>query len=324
MITVYTIVNERLEPGGLETLSSAAVWIDLLQPTSEEEDAVERLLHLDVPTREEMQEIEASSRMYRESGGIYVTVPVVTSADTPEPVTVAVTFILTALCTVTVRYGNPKPFSLFAARAMRQRGLALTAEAVLMGLIEAIVDRAADLFETVSADLDVLSKNIFRIPTRSHHRRRQSSSDLQAILRGIGHNGDLASKVSDSLLGVSRASAYLNQDDAIRRKDCKARLKTMTRDVRSLTEHGTHLSNKITFLLDATLGVINIQQNNIIKIFSVVAVIFMPPTLVASLYGMNFKHIPELDWEFGYPWALGMMVVSAILPYLLFKRKGWL
>lgn len=324
MITVYTIVNERLEAGGLETLSPAAVWVDLLQPTQDEEDAVERLLHLDVPTREEMQEIEVSSRLYREDGGIYVTVPVVTNSDTPEPITVPVTFILTALCTITVRYGDPKPFRLFAARATRQRGLALSSEAVLMGLLEAIVDRAADLFETIGTELDGLSQHIFRAPVPAHQRRRQNTSDLQAILRGIGRNGDLTSKVSDSLLGVARAATYLSQDDAVRRKDCKARLKTMTRDVRSLTEHGIHVTNKITFLLDATLGLINIQQNNIIKIFSVVAVIFLPPTLVASSYGMNFEVMPELKWQYGYLWALGMMVVSAILPYLYFKRKGWL
>ncbi len=324
MITVYTIVNERLEPGGIESLSPAAVWIDLLQPSTEEEDAVERLLRLDVPTREEMQEIEASSRLYREDGGVYVTVPVVTNSDTPEPITVAVTFILTALCTITVRYGDPKPFRLFAARATRQRGLALSSEAVLMGLLEGIVDRAADLFETIGGELDRLSQHIFNAPTASHRRRRQNSADLQGILRGIGRNGDLASKVSDSLLGVARATTYLSQDDAVRRKDCKARLKTMTRDVRSLTEHGTYTSSKITFLLDATLGMINIQQNNIIKIFSVVAVIFLPPTLVASLYGMNYKYMPELEWEYGYLWALCLMVLSAVLPYLYFKRKGWL
>jgi magnesium transporter len=253
-----------------------------------------------------------------------VTVPVVTNSDTPEPITVAVTFILTALCTITVRYGDPKPFRLFSARATRQRGLALSSEAVLVGLLEAIVDRAADLYESIGGELDGLSQHVFRSPGPTHRRRRQSASDLQAVLRGIGRNGDLASKVSDSLLGVARASTYLGQDDAVRRKDCKARLKTMTRDVRSLTEHGVHIANKINFMLDATLGMINIQQNNIIKIFSVVAVIFLPPTLVASMYGMNYKHMPELEWEYGYLWALFLMFLSAALPYLYFKRKGWL
>lgn len=325
MITVYSLINERLEAGGLDHLSSAAVWIDLMEPTREEEEAVERLLRLDVPTREEMQEIEASSRLYRIDTAVYVTTPVVTHADTLDPVNVAVTFIFTPLCTVTVRYGDPKPFRLFAARATRQRGVALTAEAVMLGLLETIIDRAADVLEAMGTELDGLSQQIFRRPPPAHRRRRGNAVDLQAIVRGIGRVGDLASKVSDSLLGMARVASYLGQDeDIIRRRDSKLRLKTMTRDVRSLTEHATYTSNKITFLLDATLGMISIQQNNIIKIFSVVAVIFLPPTLVASMYGMNFENMPELKWLLGYPWALGLMVVSAIVPYLLFKRKGWL
>src|SRR5690606_21985918 len=150
--------------------------------------------------------------------------------------------------------------------------------------------------------------------------------DLQKLLQDIGRKGDLTSNVRDSLFTIHRVTAFLAHLTTQQRsdKDVRARIKTLTRDASSLTEHSSSLSQKITFLLDATLGMINIQQNNIIKIFSVAAVVFLPPTLIASIYGMNYHHMPELAWSFGYPFALGIMVVSAILPYMYFKRRGWL
>lgn len=318
MITVYTPANERLESGGAETLSAATVWVDLLEPTPEEEKTIERVLGIGLPTREEMQEIEASSRLYKEDGAVFVTAPVVTNADSQDPRSTAITFILTPRCTVTVRYGNPQSFTTFANRAVRQRGVALTAEAVMLGLLETIIDRLADVLERIGFDLDAVSHQIFRTAPSER-------PDFNEVLRAIGRHGDLTSKVRDSLLGIGRIATFLGQEGQdMPRKEGRQRLKTLGMDIRSLTEHAAFLSGKINFLQDATLGMISIQQNNTIKIFSVVAVIFLPPTLIASIYGMNFQLMPELGWPWGYPLALVLMVVSAVMPYLYFKRRGWL
>lgn len=329
MITVYHQRNDRLEKGDASALSADALWIDVLDPTDEDEAAVENLLRVDMPTPEEMQEIEASSRLYREGAAIYLTSPVLSNSDTPMPRNTPVTFILTGGCTVTVRYATPQSFTTFAARATRQRGLCPTAEAVLMGLLDAVIDRLADVLERIGTDLDELSRDVFEIapsgtPT-TVRRLRGGGRDFQPILRGIGRHGDLTSKARDSLLGIGRIVTFLGQAEELRaHKDSRSRVKTMAGDIVSLSEHAAFLANKTTFLLDATLGMINIQQNNTIKIFSVVAVVFLPPTLIASLYGMNFTVMPELSWPFGYPFALLLMVVSAVLPYVFFKRRGWL
>lgn len=325
MITVYTLAHGRLEKGDASALSDAALWIDLLEPTEDEERAVERLLGIDLPTREEMQEIEASSRLYRQQEAIFMTAPVLTASDTPNPLNTPIAFVLTRGCTVTVRHATPQPFATFANRAVKARALCQTADAVLVELLDTIIDRLADVLERIGFDLESLSRDIFEAPPTAAGTPSGGRRDFRPILHAIGRSGDLTSKARDSLLGINRIVTFLMQSDEIQvRKENRPRVKTMSRDISSLSEHAMFLSGKITFLLDATLGLINIQQNDIIKIFSVVAVVFLPPTLIASLYGMNFEIMPELSWPFGYPFALALMVLSAVLPYLYFKRRGWL
>jgi magnesium transporter len=326
MITVYFPANERLESGGDEALSPSALWIDMLDPSHDDEAKVEALLGIDVPTREEMQEIEATSRLYREDGVYYLTAPLLINADGPRPVSTAISFILTGHCLVTVRYDTPLPFIAFPQRAARQKGLCPSADAVLVGLLETIIDRLADVLERIGFELENISHEIFDSPHPNRARRYgPQGGNLQAILRKVGRNGDLASKTRDSLLGINRLVLFLNQAaEDWNEAETRNRVKSVTRDIGSLTEHAAFVSNKVNFLLDATLGMINIEQNNIIKIFSVMAVVFMPPTLVASLYGMNFKHMPELEWDFGYPMALFLMLLAAFLPLLYFRRRRWL
>jgi magnesium transporter len=295
------------------------VWLDLYQPSEAEEDAVERALGIEVPTREEMKEIEASSRLYREDDALFMTATLVTNADSETPESSALTFILAGDRLVTVRYADPLPFRAFATYALRHPGACGDGYAVFGGLLEAIIDRIADVLEADGADLDRLSREVF---SRS---AAQTSRDFQKILSRLGRAGDLASKVRESLVSLGRLLAFAIQGTQARgRKTGSARLKTIGRDVASLSDYAAFLNNKVGFLLDATLGMINIEQNAIIKIFSVAAVVFLPPTLIASIYGMNFAHMPELGWPLGYPLALALMVVSAILPYLYFKRRGWL
>ncbi|MFD2183447.1 magnesium transporter CorA family protein [Rhodoplanes azumiensis] len=303
-----------------EDIPDSAVWIDLVSPVPPEDKMVERAVGVYVPTREEMQEIEPTSRLYVENGARYMTATLMCRSDSDTPTTTAVTFILAGHRLITVRYDEPKPFSLVANKLARQCSATISGEIVLMELLDAIIDRSADILERIGTEVDAVSRTIF-LPERPGGRIRS-----QDILREIGRTGDLTSKARECLVSIGRLVLYLaNEADGLRwAKDQRATLKGMQRDVQSLSDHATYLANKITFLLDAMVGVVTIEQNNIIKIFSVAAVVLMPPTLVASIYGMNFKHMPELDFPYGYPMALVLMVVAAVVPYVFFKLKKWL
>ncbi|MBC7908310.1 MAG: magnesium transporter CorA family protein [Rhodospirillaceae bacterium] len=324
MITTYHRIDGRLVCGGPDASTTDAVWVDLLSPTPEEERAVEALIGTDVPTREEMQEIEVSSRLSRDGNTLTMTTPVLTNSTGFNPENIAITFILAGPRLVTVRYGTPQGLAAFITRLERHPTIASAGD-LLLGMIESLVDRMADVLERIAQEQDAISHRIFHQPAPSRARRRSSSRDLEVMLRTIGRGGDLQSKARDTIMGLRRVITFLPGDDeTLGVKDARPRLKTIGRDLQSLSDYADFLSNKVTFLLEATLGMINIQQNQIIKLFSVMAVLLMPPTLVASIYGMNFHHMPELDQPWGYPMALGMMLVAAIVPFWLFKRKGWM
>lgn len=265
-----------------------------------------------------MEEIEISSRLYQESGAFFMTANLVTSPNTDNMESSAITFILTETCLVTVRYLEPRPFEAFAARLQKPGGNCANILDVFIGLLEAIIDRMADILEIHSADIETLSRLIF-----ADAKKGSKPINLNDVIKDIGREGNHISILRESLMSLGRMTIFLNQAVYSNPKAVDV-LKVVGRDVASLADHASFITNKVNFLLDATLGMISIQQNSIIKIFSVAAVVFLPPTLIASIYGMNFHFIPELSWEVGYPLALGMMVASALLPYLYFKRKGWL
>jgi len=314
---------ERVPVNPAEPIPDDAVWIDLLTPTADEDKLVERLTGVAVPTREEMQEIEVTSRLYVENGAHFMTATLMCQSDSDNPKTTAVTFILAGHRLITVRYDEPRPFTIVGTKLARACPPNVSGETVMMDLLDAVVDRAADILEKIGADVDQVSHDIFEPEDASAAARTRSYRD---ILRAMGRKGDLTSKVRESLVSIHRLLVYLaNEADNTKwAKDQRTLLKGMQRDVHSLSDHSTYLSSKITFLLDALLGMVSLEQNNIIKIFSVAAVVFMPPTLIASIYGMNFKAIPELDVPYGYPMALVMMVAAAVLPYVFFKWKKWL
>jgi magnesium transporter len=324
MLSVYVQNGTALERIPVESsgeLPEAAVWIDLVTPTVQEDRMVESLLGIAVPTREEMQEIEVSSRLYVENGARYMTATLMCQSDTATPKTTAVTFILSKHRLCTVRYDDPRPFAIVEHKLGRTCGPKVTGEGVLMDLLDAVIDRSADILERVAAEVDQVSRSIFE---PDEVKRQASYND---VLKALGREGDLTSKVRESQVSVGRLLSFLGHEAEVMKwnKDVRTQLTSMQRDVISLTDHASFISNKVTFLLDAMLGVVNIQQNAIIKIFSIMAVVFMPPTLVASIYGMNFHSgMIELDWEYGYAWALGLMVVVAILPIAFFKWKKWL
>jgi magnesium transporter len=297
------------------------LWADLYEPTAEEEKAVESLLTVDVPTRDEMKEIETSNRLYEEGGAVYMTATVGSQLDSEKPESSAITFILADNRLITNRYVDPTPVRRFMTHVERSPAACTSSATLLAGLLEAFTERIADLLERVQMELDAVSLTIF---PRSNG-ASASNRDLHAMIQKIGVNGDLISKARESLVSFQRLLMYVQQATNVSlSQDQRGRFKSTLRDVQSLSDHASLLGNKVQFLLDAVLGLINLEQNNIIKIFSVAAVMFLPPTLVASIYGMNFHFMPELDKHWGYPMALVAMVVSAVIPYIYFRRKGWL
>jgi magnesium transporter len=325
MITAFATRGERLDRLDLsERGLGEAIWIDLDCPTEAEEDAVEAALGIDIPTHEDMQEIEVSSRIYRAAGALFLTAQVVASHEGRETEIGPVTFVVLPKRLVTVHYHHPGSMKYFAEWAARHDTPLASGLAVLLALKEAVVDRLADILEGEARKHDALSKAIF-----AAHRPSGRAETLPVVLQRIGRAEDLNGKVSESLGTLVRVVGYLAAASEptggpVLGASEKAAAQVLLEDIRSLREVAGVQADKVRFLLDATLGVINIRQSDVIKIFSVVAFVFLPPTLIASIYGMNFKHMPELDWTWGYPLALGLMVLSALVPYLLFRWKKWL
>jgi len=303
------------------TVPAETLWVDLNHPTPEELKPVEAAYKIVAPTRDEMQEIEASSRLYREDGAVFMTATIVSGADTASPESHAVAFILAAGRLITVRHSEPRSFVTFPQRAVRQPGLWGSAERVLLGLLDSIVDRTADVLERVSVDVDALSREIFGARAQ---KAPLDSGDYHDLLVRLGRENDLTGRIRESLVSVNRLVTFLTQlNDTKSGKEFRANVKTLSRDVASLTDHTNYLSNKMTFLLDATLGLISTDQNKVIKILAIAGTIFLPPTLFASVWGMNFHSMPELDQPWGYPLAIGIIIASGIVPFLYFRWRKW-
>ena len=301
---------------------SSAVWIDLLEPTEEERAQVEQALELRMPARSELEEIESSSRAFIEKASLYLSTPVLEGSDCRNDVLTTVGFVLSKKSLVTLRFAHVAAFAAVQRSAEQEK---LSASDILLRLLEGIVDHTADALEHASADLETISRATFHA---EHPRRRQlkkAGEDLNAGLRKLGKLADRASRLRDTLLGVGRIASFaLEADEGRRFGSGSTSLEVVRRDVGSLSDYHAHLSGKIQFLLDATLGFINIQQNDIVKALTIVSVVGVPPVLIVGIYGMNFKHMPELDWALGYPFALILLVLSALLPLGWFKWRGWM
>jgi magnesium transporter len=309
-------------------LPANVAWIDLLRPEPDEIAFVEHVTGLEVPGIADLSEIESSSRLRTRNGAIYLSAPLMNRADTDQPSTTPVGFVLTRERLVTVRFEELTPFSNFASRDLAHESDPLTSGTVFAGIADAIADQLADILENIATELDVLSHRLFRSPATESAPLRppaRETADLRIILRRIGHSGDLASKVRDSLHGLGRMVPYVTTlAGEWLPGEVKPKFETLRQDVLSLSDYQAHIANKVQLLLDATLGLINVEQNNIIKVLTIVSVVGIPPTLVASMYGMNFKNMPELDWSWGYPYALIVIGLSALLPLIWFKLRGWI
>ena len=332
MMTLYAIENgglQKLEPRSarLEESLDAADWVDLHAPTSEEEDAVEAAFGVDIPTQEEMREIEESARIYDEKGALFMTGVIIAGIAAHRPFRSEVMFVVLPKHFVTVRYADPLPFQTFEQKCARKPEDHQSSDLLFVSLVDQIVQRAADVLEKVTADLDGVAEELFdeKRGAATANQLKSHRIDLQGIVRQLGRSSGLLTKLSESLLSFNRVlSFFRHSSQPWLRDDAKAKAKSLERDIASLAEYGANLTSQIGHLQNATFNLINIEQSRIIKVFSIAAVLFLPPTLVATSYGMNFKFMPELNWLFGYPFALVLMVLSAVAPFYWFKRNGWL
>lgn len=304
------------------SLDPAILWLDLVNPDRGEEALAERLLGVPLPTREDLKDIEPSSRLYVEEGVVFMTSSLVYHVETDLPELTDVAFILSGNRLITIRYAEPRAFALFSGALLRVPGCYQTGAEMLGRLLETVVDRTAEVLEIGLARLDALSAEVF---VDRKAAKRRPPRFLEDKLIDIASHHRLVSKTRDSLMSLSRLVTFLRSQPLVRKDQQADELcRIVAHDIQSLSEHAGFVSNNITFLLDASLGLINVEQNAIIKIFSIASVVFLPPTLVASIYGMNFQFMPELHWQSGYALALVAMLLSAIIPFLFFRWKGWL
>jgi magnesium transporter len=315
--------GEVIDPK-LERIPDDATWIDLEEPTHEEEKLVERCIGVNVPTQDEMAEIEPSSRLYEKNNALYMTASALRGVDEAHPTTTPIGFVLADKRLVTIRYATPKPVRTFENHARRDPDLVRDGPTALVRLLDAIIDRLADEIEVVSARMENLSQEIFQ---EQQDQRRIPAEKLTALLTSIGRMQTLLTKIRYSAVSTFRMLSFLGGSNLVHDEnhaELRHHLTSLTTDVSSLSEHSSFLSDNLTFLLDASLGLISIEQNAAMKLFSWAAVIFLPPTLVAGVFGMNFHYMPELDWRYGYYISLALMLATAIGPYLYFKKRGWI
>lgn len=298
-------------------------WIDLNQPTPAEIESAEQICRFSVPSREELSAIETSSRLSEDDGILYLSMPIIARADAIDEAPFPLGFVLSKDYLVTIRYADLHSFDLVAGRFAKPDA-PRTAVETFAAIAEAMVEVSADALEAAGTELDALSRSIFPRREKRKPKRPISNAALRDVLLDVGNIGDRSSRVRDILLGLQRIVHFVGTNRAWVPAEIQDRLSTVGTDIASLTDYEGHLAGKAQFLLDAVLGLINTKQNDIFTVLTVVSVVGIPPTLVASIYGMNFKYMPELDWTYGYAWGLGLIVISTIIPLAWFKWRGWM
>jgi magnesium transporter len=327
MLNAYNCQTGHLQRCGTPVTAEAlqdTVWIDLLRPEAEEVSMVEQATKFHVPTMDEVSEIESSSRLASHNGTLYLSLPLV-SAEEGTTSSVSAGFVLSRDRLITVRFSDSRVFDLYAEKAPLSERPQHSAPHVMVGLLEALVDRQADALEQVRAELDTLSRNIFRLGARGASGRKKEDAKLRQALTTIGRIGELLSHVRDTQVGIARMLPYIQStaNDWLP-TDLNSRLDVMGRDIASLSSFDNFVSEKLQFLLDATLGFISIAQNNVMKVLTVASVVGIPPVLVAGIYGMNFKEMPELNWAYGYAFGWALIIISTIIPLVLFRLNKWI
>jgi len=315
MLTIFRLADGRLTQVSADAQAPPpddAIWIDMVDPTAEDRLLVERAYKVHLPNREEIIEIEASSRFFRDDDGLHIHSLFLHDFE-DTTVNVAVAFILNHHRLFTLHEQELATFHLFRQAADRQPDIATDATSILLSLFENKVDHLADILETVYTGLEPVSQAVLG----------RKDTEMEVLLGNIARFEDITGKVRLSLLDAQRALTFVQRNSQLG-SETQEQAQELLRDIDSLMPHTAFLFEKINFLMSAVHGFTNIEQNQIIKILSVAAVIFLPPTLIASIYGMNFHFIPELHWHYGYPAALLLMVISGFVPMWYFKKKGWL
>jgi magnesium transporter len=305
-------------------ISREVLWVDLLDPTDEEKARVESKFALRLPSREELNEVESSSRISEEDGILFLSMPSFSHARTLDEPSSPIGFVLSKNVLVTIRYTQLRSFDSAAAKFSKSHAPESSIETFAM-IVDEMVDLSADLLEGLAAELDAVSRLIFLKTSGKRRNFTRSNDALHDTLLDVGNAGERLSRIRGSLLSLQRIIPFAAEP---KREwittHIQNRLKSAQVDLLSLVDYETHLSGKTQFLLDAVLGLINTKQNDIFTALTVVSVVGIPPTLVASIYGMNFKNMPELDWAWGYQFGLALIALSTILPILWFKWRGWL
>lgn len=306
------------------TALAGATWIDLLEATQDEINQVRQATGMSIPTLAEVSEIESSSRLASRDGALYLTIPLVRTSDEGLG-GISAGFILMPERLITVRFASNRIFDTYAEQLPRGAKDQGTGAHVFVGLMEAIIDRQADVLEQVASDLDAISHQIFTMGAKQEGGRKTEDRILRDTLARLGRLGDLISHVRETTVGASRIAPYVrtSAEDWLP-KGLSGRLSTLRRDVGSVSDFDTHLNDKLQFLLDATLGFINIAQNNVMKVMAIASVVGIPPVLIAGVYGMNFKNIPEYNWAFGYAWGWGLIILTTLIPLAVFRWRRWI
>lgn len=328
MITIYTYSKNKLNARKFnlgDPWPRNILWVDVLKPTPEEEKFVENKLDINAPNRQEIDKYEVYSPFYREANASYMTFTIMGNNSENRPVSDANTLILTDSTLISVRFAENPSYNSFINRNTLKTSFN-SAEGIYEGLVEVILHNIADILEKTGNILDKMLMDVFGKSPTEKMKDKNSSNYYNEIIKDIGHTGNLISKNRESLVSINRMMIFYGQQEKFQRskKNQRLRLKNIMRELHSLTEYVTFLAQRNSFLLDATLGMISVEQNAIIKVFTMAAAAFMPPTLIASIYGMNFPNIPEISWTLGYPFALFLIIISALLPFYFFKKKGWL
>jgi magnesium transporter len=316
MLNAYTTRS-----GDAEAKRAKVFWVDLLNPTPAEIAQVAAEYGFEIPSRESLQEIESSSRLRAEGQVLYVSMPLAIQDEAADFVPIPLGFILSPQLLVTVRFSEVHAFT--QVKAHTEKDPPVGSAAAFCALMEGMVDFSADKLEMLSSDLAAVSARSFR-PKAPRRGDKRISSGLRDCLSAVGMAGDDLSRIRESILGLQRIIGFILKiaTDWLLPEE-KTRLSTAQQDLSSLIDFEGHLSGKTQFLLDAILGFINTEQNEIFKVLTIVSVVGIPPTLIASMYGMNFHNMPELGWRWGYPYGLALIALSTLLPILWFKRRGW-
>ncbi len=309
-------------PTGPDAQSGQRCWYDLLNPTPEEVARVAADAGVRVPSRESLQEIETSSRLRADGQLLYLSMPLAITDESTAFRPMPLGFVLSPGLLVTVRYSELHTFS--QVRARLEASEHLEPVGVFAALVDGMVDYSADMLENLSSELAAISAKTFAHPAGKDSRTTGPSTDLRDCLARIGTAGAHSSRIRESLLGLQRITGFVGEMAADwSRPELLNHMKSARQDLTSLVDFEGHVSAKTQFLLDAVLGFISTEQNDIFKVLTIASVVGIPPTLIASMYGMNFHGMPELGWRWGYAYGLGLIALSALIPILWFKRRGW-